>query len=121
MRSVFKWLAVAVVAALVLSYPTLAPNPYLLSVGVVILNYAVLATSWNFVGGFTGYMSLGHGALFGLGGSTLLVASAAATPFGHAVHTESARSARVFVRSDESVLAASAAETRGTSSAQVTE
>jgi branched-chain amino acid transport system permease protein len=28
----------------------------------------VLATSWNFVGGFTGYISLGHGALAGLGG-----------------------------------------------------
>ena len=32
------------------------------------LNYAVLSTSWNFVGGFTGYISLGHGALAGLGG-----------------------------------------------------
>jgi branched-chain amino acid transport system permease protein len=81
LRSVFKWLAVAVVAALVLSYPTLAPNPYLLSVGVVIINYAVLATSWNFVGGFTGYMSLGHGALFGLGAySTALLVTKAGLP-----------------------------------------
>ena len=34
----------------------------------MVLNYAVLSTSWNFVGGFTGYISLGHGALAGLGG-----------------------------------------------------
>lgn len=32
------------------------------------MSYAVLATSWNFVGGFTGYMSLGHAAYSGLGG-----------------------------------------------------
>lgn len=54
-------------AAMVLSFPFVAPNPYILSVGVVILNYAVLATGWNFVGGFTGYISLGHAAYFGLG------------------------------------------------------
>jgi branched-chain amino acid transport system permease protein len=52
----------------VLAFPGLAPNPYILSAGIVVLNYAVLSTSWNFVGGFTGYISLGHGALAGLGG-----------------------------------------------------
>ncbi|MDG4825424.1 branched-chain amino acid ABC transporter permease [Asanoa sp. WMMD1127] len=61
--------------AVALAYPEIAPNPYLLSVGIVVLNYAVLSTSWNFVGGFTGYISLGHGALAGLGayGTALLV------------------------------------------------
>ncbi|MEV6301627.1 branched-chain amino acid ABC transporter permease [Actinoplanes sp. NPDC051861] len=52
----------------ILVFPSIAPNPYILSAGVLVLNYAVLATSWNFVGGFTGYISLGHGALAGLGG-----------------------------------------------------
>ena len=62
-------------AALVLSFPTIAPNPYILSAGVVILNYAVLSTGWNFMGGFTGYISLGHAAYFGLGayGTGLLI------------------------------------------------
>jgi branched-chain amino acid transport system permease protein len=70
--------AVGVGAALILSFPALAPNPYTLSVGIGILNYAVLATAWNFVGGFTGYISLGHGALAGLGayGTALLVTKA---------------------------------------------
>ena len=57
-----------VLAAAVLSFPTVAANPFILSVGVVIMSYAVLATSWNFVGGFTGYISLGHAAYSGLGG-----------------------------------------------------
>ena len=53
--------------AVVLSFPSLAPDPFILSVGVVIMSYACLATSWNFVGGFTGYISLGHAAYSGLG------------------------------------------------------
>ena len=59
----------------------LAPNPYILSAGIIVLNYAVLATSWNFVGGFTGYISLGHGALAGLGGyATGLLVTKAGVP-----------------------------------------
>ncbi|GAA1769656.1 branched-chain amino acid ABC transporter permease [Agromyces humatus] len=66
---------VVIGAALVLSFPFVAPNPYILSAGVVILNYAVLSTGWNFMGGFTGYISLGHAAYFGLGayGTGLIV------------------------------------------------
>jgi branched-chain amino acid transport system permease protein len=65
-------------AAVLLTFPVWAPNPYILSVGVLVANYAVLATSWNFVGGFTGYISLGHAAYFGLGayGTALLITKA---------------------------------------------
>lgn len=47
----------------------------LLSTGVVVLLYATITTSWNFVGGLTGYMSIGHAAWFGLGayGTGLLI------------------------------------------------
>ncbi|MEV0154737.1 branched-chain amino acid ABC transporter permease [Micromonospora sp. NPDC050686] len=73
--------AVLLLAAAVLAFPSLAPNPYVLSAGVVVLNYAVLSTSWNFVGGFTGYISLGHGALAGLGGyGTALLVTRAGLP-----------------------------------------
>lgn len=60
---------------LALNAPAMMPNAYVLSVAIVILNYAALATSWNFMGGFTGYISLGHAAYFGLGayGTALLV------------------------------------------------
>lgn len=60
--------ALLALVAVVLLFPALAPDPFILSVGVVILSYAVLATSWNLVGGFTGYVSLGHAAYSGLGG-----------------------------------------------------
>jgi branched-chain amino acid transport system permease protein len=78
-----RLLAIAAGAALILSFPELAPNPYILSAGVVVASYAVLATSWNFVGGFTGYMSLGHVAYWGLGayGTALLITEAGLPSF----------------------------------------
>lgn len=77
-RKSSRWVGLVLLvvgAALVLSFPLIAPNPYILSAGVVILNYAVLSTGWNFMGGFTGYISLGHAAYFGLGayGTGLLI------------------------------------------------
>ena len=64
---ILKLAAVMAGAVLILSFPSVAPDPFILSSGVLVANYAVLATSWNFVGGFTGYISLGHSALYGLG------------------------------------------------------
>lgn len=73
--------AIVLLAAAVLAFPRLAPDPYILSAGIVVLNYAVLSTSWNFVGGFTGYISLGHGAIAGLGGyATGLLVTRAGLP-----------------------------------------
>ena len=51
----------------ILVFPMTTQVGYLLSTGVVVLNYALMATGWNFMGGFTGYISLGHAAYFGLG------------------------------------------------------
>ena len=64
-----RWgIALAVVAgAALVGYPLVAPNAYLLYVAVFALMYMGLATSWNIMGGLTGYISLGHSAFFGLG------------------------------------------------------
>ncbi len=73
--------AIAVGAGLVLAFPAGIADPYMLTVGIGILNQAVLATAWNFVGGFIGYISLGHGALAGLGAyATALLVTAAGLP-----------------------------------------
>jgi branched-chain amino acid transport system permease protein len=83
LATIARLVAIAVGAALILSFPELAPNPYILSAGVVVASYAVLATSWNFVGGFTGYMSLGHVAYWGLGayGTGILITKAGLPSF----------------------------------------
>lgn len=66
-RKVIVAIGLLVAVAIVVMFPSSAPNAYVLSAGVVILSYACTATSWNFMGGFTGYISLGHAAFFGLG------------------------------------------------------
>jgi branched-chain amino acid transport system permease protein len=80
---VVKALVLAVVAVLVLLFPQTAADPFILSVGVVIASYAALAVSWNFVGGFTGYISLGHASYSGLGGyaTALLILHADLNPW----------------------------------------
>lgn len=66
---------------LAVNAPSMMPNAYVLSAAIVIVNYAVLATSWNFMGGFTGYISLGHASYFGLGAyGTALLATRADLP-----------------------------------------
>jgi branched-chain amino acid transport system permease protein len=69
------FVAILAVVAVLATWPLLAGNPYLLSAGVIVLNFAVFATAWNLMGGLTGYVSLGHIAFFGLGsyGTGLLV------------------------------------------------
>jgi branched-chain amino acid transport system permease protein len=44
--------------------------------------YASLAVAWNLIGGFTGYLSFGHAAFFGLGGYTtgMLLVGAGLSP-----------------------------------------
>jgi branched-chain amino acid transport system permease protein len=83
LRPILRLATIAIGAVLILSFPASAANPYVLTVGIGILNYAVLATAWNFVGGFIGYISLGHGALSGLGayGTALLITRAGLPSF----------------------------------------
>ncbi|MFB4281707.1 MULTISPECIES: branched-chain amino acid ABC transporter permease [unclassified Nonomuraea] len=74
MRTVSRGLPL-LVAALAIAYPWLVPNYYLVYAGALTVMYAAMSTSWNLLGGFTGYVSLGHSAFFGLGayGTGLLV------------------------------------------------
>jgi branched-chain amino acid transport system permease protein len=54
-------------AALIALPFVLGDAHWLVNIAVFTLMYAVLATAWNLVGGYAGYPSLGHGALFGIG------------------------------------------------------
>ncbi len=61
--------APAVVAAGVL-VASLRVNPYLYFAGYVILQYVVIATAWNILGGYAGYVNFGTPAFFALGAYT---------------------------------------------------
>ncbi|NNJ11177.1 branched-chain amino acid ABC transporter permease [Chloroflexales bacterium ZM16-3] len=65
------WLIVSIlVIALLAGFPLTRPSTYLLGFLLTIFMYGALAASWNIVGGFTGYLSFGHAAFFGLGAYT---------------------------------------------------
>jgi branched-chain amino acid transport system permease protein len=59
--------AAALVASLGLVLPQVVPNPFYFYVGYVILQYVVLATGWNILGGYAGYTNFGASAFFGAG------------------------------------------------------
>jgi branched-chain amino acid transport system permease protein len=48
-------------------FPFLPINPYVIHVAIMIFLWAYLAIAWNILGGYTGQISLGHAAFFGLG------------------------------------------------------
>ena len=52
---------------LLISLPFIVKSQYFLSLMITLFIYVVLAESWNLLGGYTGQVSLGHGAFFGVG------------------------------------------------------
>src|SRR5437762_14194426 len=60
--------AVVVLAGVALA--TLRVNPYIYFAGYVILQYVVIATAWNILGGYGGYVNFGTPAFFALGAYT---------------------------------------------------
>ena len=57
-----------VVAGIVLA--KLKVNPYFYFAGYVILQYVVIATAWNILGGYAGYVNFGTPAFFAMGAYT---------------------------------------------------
>jgi branched-chain amino acid transport system permease protein len=58
------------VAAVVFGIAAWLNIDYLFFAGYVVLQYVVLASAWNILGGYTGYMNLGVSAFFALGAYT---------------------------------------------------
>lgn len=54
-------------AAILLLVPVIVPNSYIMQLVLNILVYVILAMGLNLLTGFTGILSLGHAAFFGIG------------------------------------------------------
>ncbi len=48
-------------------------NDYLFFAGYVVLQFIVLATAWNILGGYCGYVNFGSAAFFAIGAYTTVV------------------------------------------------
>jgi branched-chain amino acid transport system permease protein len=60
-------------AAAAIAFPFVVHAAWIVNIGVLTLMYAALATAWNLFSGYTGYISLGQAAFFGLGAYTLAI------------------------------------------------
>ena len=67
MRNRFFFFVALAVGALLFEALRLVGNEYLFFAGYVVLQYVVLATAWNILGGYTGYVNFGSAAFFALG------------------------------------------------------
>lgn len=54
--------------------PLVVGEHWILSLAIFTLMYAALGTAWNLLGGYAGYISLGHVAFFGIGAYALGIA-----------------------------------------------
>ena len=67
MRSWQFFLICAAIAAAVFAITRSIGNEYAFIAGFVVLQFIVLATAWNILGGYTGYVNFGSAAFFALG------------------------------------------------------
>jgi branched-chain amino acid transport system permease protein len=63
-------LAVAVAFA---AASQLVPNEYFFTAAYVVLQFVILATAWNILGGYTGYVNFGSAAFFAIGAYSTVV------------------------------------------------
>jgi branched-chain amino acid transport system permease protein len=63
-------LLLALLVAAIL-FPQMFGSALVTQIAVFTLVYAVMATAWNILAGYTGYVSLGHAAFFGIGAYSL--------------------------------------------------
>ena len=61
------WIGAAAFIAAAMLLTLLVRNEYPFFAGYVILQFVVLATAWNILGGYAGYVNFGTSAFFGLG------------------------------------------------------
>src|SRR5690242_7187337 len=73
MRTATFWIVALIVGIAVFALSMLIKNQYYFFAGYVVLQYIVLATAWNILGGYTGYVNFGTAAFFALGAYSTVV------------------------------------------------
>src|SRR6185503_10709052 len=73
LRPMKFWISMIVAALLAVVLALSGVNEYFFYAGYVVLTFVVLATAWNILGGYAGYVNFGTGAFFGLGSYSAVV------------------------------------------------
>jgi len=66
-RSFGFWIGAAIAFGLALAAALTVKNEYWFFAAYVVIQFVVLATAWNILGGYAGYVNFGTGAFFGVG------------------------------------------------------
>ena len=64
------WLSAALALVLAVLAAFTIKNEYFFFAAYVVLQFVILATAWNILGGYAGYVNFGTGAFFGIGAYT---------------------------------------------------
>lgn len=64
---VAKIVAGLIALGFAVAFPHVFTNALITQIAVGVLIYATMASAWNILGGFSGYISLGHAVFFGIG------------------------------------------------------
>jgi len=67
MRRIPSWIWPIVVAVFIFAASRVMTNEYYMFAGYVVLQYIVLASAWNILGGYSGYVNFGSAAFFAIG------------------------------------------------------
>ena len=70
---IFKTAGLLVLLAFAIIFPLLFSDPTVTNIAVFTLIFAAVTTGWNILGGYTGYISLGHIAYFGIGAYAMAI------------------------------------------------
>jgi branched-chain amino acid transport system permease protein len=73
-QSLLRFLLVAILVAVAVFFSARGfSNSYVFYAGYVVLQYVVIATAWNILGGYTGYVNFGSSAFFAMGAYSTVV------------------------------------------------
>jgi branched-chain amino acid transport system permease protein len=64
---ILRPISIILIIIILACLPLVIEKESIITLLILILLYVILATSWNILGGYTGQISLGHAAFFGLG------------------------------------------------------
>jgi branched-chain amino acid transport system permease protein len=70
---IFKTVGLLLLLVIVIVFPLVFSNPAVTTIAIFTLIFAAATTGWNIFSGYTGYVSLGHAAYFGLGGYAMAI------------------------------------------------
>ena len=79
MRAFLFYLVSILVGGLFFAFARWLGNDYLFFAGYTVLQFIVLATAWNILGGYCGYVNFGSAAFFAVGAYTPAASLCSAT------------------------------------------